>query len=87
LAPLARSTAPAASFVRISRTHGRRPIQLRPPPGARAFVRVSVMLQQLYKEAPGDYVTLGWLMGRLRKHFFGMIMVWETVLGGNRLIR
>jgi hypothetical protein len=33
------------------------------------------MLQQLREEAPQDYVTLGWLMGRLHKRSFGMIML------------
>ena len=33
------------------------------------------MLQQLNHEAPKDYVTLGWLMGHLRKRSFGIIML------------
>jgi hypothetical protein len=33
------------------------------------------VLQQLHEEAPRDYVTLGWLMGRLHKRSFGMIML------------
>jgi hypothetical protein len=33
------------------------------------------VLQQLHEEVPRDYVTLGWLMGRLHKRSFGMIML------------
>lgn len=33
------------------------------------------MLQQLHDEVPKDHVTLGWLMGRLRKRSFGMILL------------
>lgn len=33
------------------------------------------MLQRLHDEAPTDHFTLGWLMGRLRKRSFGMIML------------
>ncbi len=33
------------------------------------------MLQQLHDEAQSDHVTLGWLMGRLRKRSYGMLML------------
>lgn len=39
------------------------------------MIHASVVLQQLHEEAPRDYVTLGWLMGRLHKRSFGMIML------------
>jgi hypothetical protein len=45
------------------------------PTDARAYIHTSVVLQQLRDEAPKDYVTLGWLMGRLRKRSFGMVML------------
>jgi len=50
-------------------------LNLMAPPDARAFIRTSVVLQQLHDEAPKDHVTLGWLMGRLRKRSFGMVML------------
>lgn len=46
-----------------------------PRPGARAFIPASVVLQRLHDEAPRDHFTLGWLMGRLGKHSFGIIML------------
>jgi hypothetical protein len=42
---------------------------------ARTLINTSVVLQQLHDEMPSDYVTLGWLMGRLRKRSYGMIML------------
>jgi hypothetical protein len=33
------------------------------------------VLQQLHAEAPRDYFTVGWVMGRLHKRSFGMIML------------
>ena len=35
----------------------------------------SIVLQRLHDEAPADHFTLGWLMGRLRKRSFGIIML------------
>ena len=35
----------------------------------------SVMLQRLHDEAPADHFTLGWVMGRLSKRSFGMVML------------
>jgi hypothetical protein len=50
-------------------------VQLRSHAGAPALTHASVVLQQLRAEAPRDYVSLGWLMGRLHKRSFGMIML------------
>jgi hypothetical protein len=33
------------------------------------------MLQRLHDEAPPDHFTLGWVMGRLSKRSFGMVML------------
>ena len=38
------------------------------------------MLQRLHDEAPPDYFTLGWLMGRLHKRSFGLIMLLLAVV-------
>ena len=42
---------------------------------ARAFIPASVTLQELHDEAPADHFSLGWLMDRLDKHSFGLIML------------
>jgi len=42
---------------------------------ARALINTSVVLQQLHDEMPSDYITLGWLMDRLHKRSYGMIML------------
>jgi hypothetical protein len=42
---------------------------------ARTFVPASVVLQELHEAAPADQFTLGWLMGRLQKQSFGLIML------------
>jgi hypothetical protein len=42
---------------------------------ARAFIPASVLLQRLHDEAPTDHFTLGWLMGRLHKRSFGLILL------------
>lgn len=36
---------------------------------------ISIVLQHLHDEVPADHFTLGWLMGRLRKRSFGIIML------------
>jgi hypothetical protein len=46
-----------------------------PPAGPSTFIPASVVLQRLHDEAPRDHFTLGWLMGRLGKHSFGIIML------------
>ncbi len=38
------------------------------------------MLQRLHDEAPADYFTLGWLVGRLRERSFGIIMLLLAVV-------
>ena len=35
----------------------------------------SIVLQRLHDEAPADHFTLGWLMGKLSKRSFGIIML------------
>ena len=40
-----------------------------------SFIPTSVVLQRLHDEAPADHFTLGWVMGRLRKRSFGIIML------------
>jgi len=38
------------------------------------------VLQRLHDEAPADYFTLGWLVGRLRERSFGIIMLLLAVV-------
>jgi Exopolysaccharide synthesis, ExoD len=47
---------------------------------AKTLVPASVLLQRLHDEAPTDQVTLGWLMGRLHKRSFGLIMLLLAVV-------
>jgi len=47
---------------------------------SRAVIPASVILQELRDEAPGNHFTLGWLMGRLHKQSFGLIMLLLAVL-------
>jgi hypothetical protein len=42
---------------------------------ARTFIPASVVLQELHDTAPADHFTLGWLMDRLQKQSFGLIML------------
>jgi hypothetical protein len=42
---------------------------------ARTSVPASVVLQELHDAAPADQFTLGWLMDRLQKQSFGLIML------------
>lgn len=44
-------------------------------PDARDFVPASVILQKLHDEAPSDYFTLDWLMSKLQKQSFGLLML------------
>jgi hypothetical protein len=44
-------------------------------------VPTSVALAQLLNEAPRDYVSLAWLMGRLQKRSFGLLMLLLALLG------
>jgi hypothetical protein len=48
--------------------------QLEPTAPATAFVPASVFLQRLHYEAPTDHFILGWLMSRMHKRSFGLIM-------------
>ena len=43
--------------------------------GPRTVVPASVVLQELHDAAPADQFTLGWLMDRLQKQSFGLIML------------
>ena len=47
---------------------------------ARAFIPASVILKELHDEAPNDHVSLGWLMGRLHRHSFGLLMLLLAVV-------
>jgi hypothetical protein len=49
-------------------------------PDARAFIPASVLLQRLHDEAPTDHFTLGWLMSRLHRRSFGLIMLLLAVV-------
>jgi hypothetical protein len=49
-------------------------------PDAKALIPASVLLQRLHDEAPTDHFTLGWLMGRLHKRSFGLIMLLLAVV-------
>lgn len=44
------------------------------------FAPASVLLQRLHDEVPTDHFTLGWLMGRLHKRSFGLIMLLLAVV-------
>jgi hypothetical protein len=45
------------------------------PAEARTFIPASVILQELHDTAPADHLTLGWLMDRLQKQSFGLIVL------------
>ena len=47
---------------------------------ARKFIPASVVLQELDDAAPADQFTLGWLMGRLQKQSFGLIMLMLAIV-------
>jgi hypothetical protein len=47
---------------------------------APAPVAASVLLQRLHDQAPADHFTLSWLMGRLSKHSFGIIILLLSVI-------
>jgi len=55
---------------------------LKPTPTAdvTALVPASVLLQRLHDQAPRDHFDLGWLMGRLGNHSFGIIMLLLAVV-------
>ena len=47
---------------------------------ARTFIPASVVLQELHEAAPADQFTLGWLMGRLQRQSFGLIMLLLAII-------
>jgi hypothetical protein len=47
----------------------------RSSPNLLAFIPTSVVLQGLHDEAPADHFTLDWLMGKLRRRSYGIIMI------------
>ena len=49
-------------------------------PASTAPIPASVVLQRLHDQAPPDHFTLGWLMGGLRKHSFGVIILLLSVI-------
>jgi hypothetical protein len=48
-------------------------------PNGRTVIHTSVVLQRLCDGAPMEHFTLGWVMARLRKRSFGMIMLLLSV--------
>lgn len=50
------------------------------PADTTAFVPASVLLQRLHDEAPAGHFTLGWLMSRMHKRSFGLIMLLLAVV-------
>ena len=50
------------------------------PPDSGPLIPTSVLLQRLHDEGPTARFTLGWLMGRLGKRFFGIIMLLLAVV-------
>lgn len=55
-------------------------LKLTLPADATAFIPASVLLQRLHDEAPKDHFTLGWLMSRIHKRSFGLIMLLLAVV-------
>ncbi len=55
-------------------------LKLTGPSDAGALVPTSVVLQRLHDEVPADHFTLGWLMSRLGKRSFGIIMLLLAVV-------
>ena len=39
------------------------------------------MLEQLFRDAPPDYVTIAWLIGSLHKRSFGLVMLLIALVG------
>jgi hypothetical protein len=64
----------------FGRDQVRRPKLTPIPPAVRALVPASIVLQQLHDEPPTDHFTLGWLMGRLHRRSFGIIMLLLAVV-------
>ena len=60
------------------------------PGAANARITTSVILEQLLIEAPGDTITLAWLIGALRRRSFGLVMLLMALValvpGGSTVI-
>jgi hypothetical protein len=50
-------------------------VKPRSSPDPHAFIPTSIVLQRLHDEAPADHFTLDWLMGKLRRRSYGVIMI------------
>ena len=46
-----------------------------------AHVPTSVVLEELFRDAPPDYVTIAWLIGSLHKRSFGLVMLLIALVG------
>ena len=46
-----------------------------------AAVPTSVVLEELFRDAPPDYVTIAWLIGSLHKRSFGLVMLLIALVG------
>jgi hypothetical protein len=65
-----------------SSEHGMRSSDLRqtPAPDAQMPIPTSVVFRQLLEEVPSNHFTLDWLLGRLGKRSFGIIMLLLAVV-------
>ncbi|MFK4506585.1 exopolysaccharide biosynthesis protein [Bradyrhizobium daqingense] len=63
------------AFDRDANEERREEAELTLPAEATAFVPASVLLQRLHDEAPADHFTLDWLMSRMHRRSFGLIML------------
>ena len=45
------------------------------PTGTEKRAPSSRVLQEVIRQAPAEYVTIGWLTSTLRRHSFGIIML------------
>ena len=46
-----------------------------------AHIPTSAVLEQLFRDAPPDYVTIAWLIGSLHKRSFGLVMLLIALVG------
>jgi hypothetical protein len=44
-------------------------------------IPTSVVLEELFRDAPLDYVTIAWLIGSLHKRSFGLVMLLIALVG------
>ena len=49
-------------------------------PAGRTFIPASAILEELRKAAPADHFTIDWLMGRLDKQSFGLLILLLAIL-------